>query len=76
MNFFMEAAKLRAARLLVARIMTEFDAKNEDPQMLRTHCQTSACQLAGAGPYNNVVRTAYEAMAAAWVARRACTPMP
>ena len=65
MNFFMEAAKLRAARLLWHRIMTEFGAKKPQSLMLRTHCQTSGVSLQEQDPYNNVVRTAYEAMAAA-----------
>ncbi|MGK7754616.1 MULTISPECIES: methylmalonyl-CoA mutase [unclassified Roseovarius] len=64
MNFFMEAAKLRAARLLWHRIMTEFGAKNDRSKMLRTHCQTSGVSLQEQDPYNNVVRTAYEAMSA------------
>ena len=63
-NFFMEVAKLRAARLLWHRIMTEFDAKDEKSKMLRTHCQTSGVSLQEQDPYNNVVRTAYEAMSA------------
>ena len=49
MNFFMEAAKLRAARLLWHRIMSEFEPKNPKASMLRTHCQTSGVSLAGAG---------------------------
>ncbi len=65
MNFFMEAAKLRAARTLWHRIMTEFGAQDERSSMLRTHCQTSGVSLQEQDPYNNVVRTAYEAMAAA-----------
>ncbi|MDP3339712.1 methylmalonyl-CoA mutase [Frigidibacter sp.] len=65
MNFFMEAAKLRAARLLWHKIMTEFGAKKPGSLMLRTHCQTSGVSLQEADPYNNVVRTAYEALAAA-----------
>jgi methylmalonyl-CoA mutase len=65
MNFFMEAAKLRAARLLWHRIMTEFGATRPESLMLRTHCQTSGVSLQEQDPYNNVVRTAYEAMAAA-----------
>ena len=65
MNFFMEAAKLRAARLLWHRIMQEFEPKKTGSSMLRTHCQTSGVSLQEADPYNNVVRTAYEAMAAA-----------
>ncbi len=64
MNFFMEVAKLRAARLLWHRIMTEFGAKKEQSLTLRTHCQTSGVSLQEQDPYNNVVRTAYEAMAA------------
>ena len=65
MNFFMEAAKLRAARLLWTRIMREFGAKKPESLMLRTHCQTSGVSLQEQDPYNNIVRTAYEAMAAA-----------
>ncbi|MDO6589193.1 methylmalonyl-CoA mutase [Loktanella sp. D2R18] len=65
MNFFMEAAKLRAARLLWSKIMEEFEPKNPKSSMLRTHCQTSGVSLQEQDPYNNVIRTAYEAMAAA-----------
>lgn len=65
MNFFMEAAKLRAARLLWARIMEEFEPKKSSSLMLRTHCQTSGVSLQEQDPYNNVVRTAYEALSAA-----------
>ena len=65
MNFFMEAAKLRAARLLWHRIMAEFNPQKPGSSMLRTHCQTSGVSLQEQDPYNNVVRTAYEAMAAA-----------
>jgi methylmalonyl-CoA mutase len=65
MNFFMEAAKLRAARLLWSRIMSEFGPKKPESSMLRTHCQTSGVSLQEQDPYNNVVRTAYEAMSAA-----------
>ena len=64
MNFFMEAAKLRAARLLWHRIMSEFAPKKSSSLMLRTHCQTSGVSLQEQDPYNNVIRTAYEAMAA------------
>ncbi len=64
MNFFMEAAKLRAARLLWHRVMSEFEPKNPKSSMLRTHCQTSGVSLQEQDPYNNVVRTAYEALAA------------
>ncbi|MEL5877564.1 methylmalonyl-CoA mutase [Cereibacter sphaeroides] len=65
MNFFMEAAKLRAARLLWHRIMSEFAPKKPGSLMLRTHCQTSGVSLQEQDPYNNVIRTAYEAMSAA-----------
>ncbi|WP_421858630.1 methylmalonyl-CoA mutase [Oricola sp.] len=64
MNFFMEAAKLRAARQMWAKIMTDFGAKSERSKMLRTHCQTSGVSLTEQDPYNNVVRTAFEAMSA------------
>jgi methylmalonyl-CoA mutase len=65
MNFFMETAKLRAARMLWTRIMQEFEPKKTGSLMLRTHCQTSGVSLQEQDPYNNVIRTAYEAMAAA-----------
>jgi len=65
MNFFMEVAKLRAARTLWHRVMTELGAKDERSKMLRTHCQTSGVSLAEQDPYNNVVRTTIEALAAA-----------
>ena len=64
MNFFMEVAKLRAARLLWHRIMAEFGAKKAGSLMLRTHCQTSGVSLQEQDPFNNIIRTAYEAMAA------------
>ncbi|CZT37024.1 methylmalonyl-CoA mutase [Rhizobium sp. 9140] len=64
MNFFMEAAKLRAARLLWSRIMAEFEPKMPSSLMLRTHCQTSGVSLQEQDPYNNIVRTAYEALSA------------
>ena len=64
MNFFMEIAKLRAARTLWHRVMTEFGAQDERSKMLRTHCQTSGVSLQEQDPYNNVIRTAYEAMSA------------
>ena len=64
MNFFMEAAKLRAARLMWHEIMQEFEPKNPKSSILRTHCQTSGVSLQEQDPYNNVVRTAYEAMSA------------
>ena len=64
MNFFMEVAKLRAARTLWHRVMTELGAKDERSKMLRTHCQTSGVSLQEQDPYNNVIRTTIEAMAA------------
>ena len=64
MNFYLEIAKLRAARLLWSRIMREFGAKNPKSLVLRTHCQTSGWSLTEQDPYNNVVRTTIEAMAA------------
>lgn len=64
MDFFMEVAKLRAARQLWSRIMTDMGAKDDRSKMLRTHCQTSGVSLTEQDPYNNIVRTAYEAMAA------------
>ncbi len=64
MNFFMEAAKLRAARLLWSRVMDEFGPRDPRSRMLRTHCQTSGVSLQEQDPYNNVIRTAYEAMSA------------
>ncbi len=64
MNFFMEVAKLRAARTLWWRVMNGLGAKDERSKMLRTHCQTSGVSLQEADPYNNVIRTTIEAMAA------------
>ena len=64
MNFYLEVAKLRAARLLWWRIMKEFKPQNPKSLMLRTHCQTSGWSLTEQDPYNNVVRTTIEAMAA------------
>jgi methylmalonyl-CoA mutase len=64
MNFYLEVAKMRAARLLWCRIMKGFEAKNPKSLMLRTHCQTSGWSLTEQDPYNNVVRTTIEAMAA------------
>jgi methylmalonyl-CoA mutase len=64
MNFFMEVAKLRAARLLWHRVMSQFEPKKPQSLMLRTHCQTSGVSLTEQDPYNNVVRTTVEAMAA------------
>ncbi|CAN5288145.1 methylmalonyl-CoA mutase [soil metagenome] len=64
MDFFMEVAKLRAARLLWHRVMSGFDPKNPKSLMLRTHCQTSGVSLTALDPHNNVVRTTIEALAA------------
>jgi methylmalonyl-CoA mutase len=64
MSFFMEVAKLRAARLLWDRVMDTFDPKNPQSRMLRTHCQTSGVSLTEQDPYNNIVRTTLEALAA------------
>jgi methylmalonyl-CoA mutase len=64
MNLFMEVAKLRAARTLWARIMTDLGAQSEKSKLLRTHCQTSGVSLTEQDPYNNVVRTTVEALAA------------
>jgi methylmalonyl-CoA mutase len=64
MNFFMEVAKLRAARVLWHRVMTNLGAQDERSKMLRTHCQTSGVSLQEQDPYNNVIRTTIEAMAA------------
>ncbi|MBN2751806.1 MAG: methylmalonyl-CoA mutase, partial [Rhodospirillaceae bacterium] len=65
MNFFMEVAKLRAARYLWAQIMSQFNPKKEASLALRTHCQTSGVSLTEKDPYNNVIRTTIECMAAA-----------
>ena len=64
MNLFMEVAKLRASRTLWARIMTGLGAKSEKSKLLRTHCQTSGVSLTEQDPYNNVIRTTIEALAA------------
>ncbi len=64
MNFFMEVAKLRAARLLWARLVRQFDPQKPESLMLRTHCQTSGVSLTEQDPYNNIVRTTLEALAA------------
>lgn len=64
MNFYMEIAKMRAARLLWAEIVEEFKPSNPKSSMLRTHCQTSGWSLTEQDPYNNIVRTTIEAMAA------------
>ena len=64
MNFFMEIAKLRAARFLWAELMSQFNPKNPRSMALRTHCQTSGWSLTAQQPYNNIIRTTIEAMAA------------
>ena len=64
MNFYMEIAKLRAARLLWSEIVGEYSPKNPRSKMLRTHCQTSGQSLTAQAPYNNIIRTTIEAMAA------------
>ncbi|MCP4912650.1 MAG: methylmalonyl-CoA mutase [Oligoflexia bacterium] len=64
MNFYMEIAKLRAARMLWSEIIEKYNPKSEKSKMLRTHCQTSGWSLTEQDPYNNVVRTTIEAMAA------------
>lgn len=64
MNFFMEIAKMRAGRLLWAKIVKEFGAKNDKTLALRTHCQTSGYSLTAQDPFNNIARTCIEAMAA------------
>ncbi len=64
MNYFMEIAKMRAARVLWAKLIKQFNPKNEKSMALRTHCQTSGWSLTQQDPYNNVVRTCIEAMAA------------
>src|SRR5260370_2279314 len=64
MNFFMEVAKLRAARLLWSQLIRQFGPTKPGSMMLRTHCQTSGVSLTEQDPYNNIVRTAVEAMAA------------
>ena len=64
MNFFMEIAKLRAARILWHELMSQFNPQNPASLMLRTHCQTSGVSLQEQDPYNNVIRTTIEAMAA------------
>ena len=64
MNFFMEVAKMRAARLIWARVMSQFEPKDDRSLSLRTHCQTSGWSLTAQDPYNNVIRTCIEAMAA------------
>lgn len=64
MNFYLEVAKMRAGRLLWSKIMQGFGAKNPRSLTLRAHCQTSGWSLIEQDPYNNIVRTTIEAMAA------------
>jgi len=64
MNFFLEIAKLRAARILWAELMTRFNPKDPRSLMLRTHCQTSGISLTAQDPYNNIIRTTLEALSA------------
>ena len=65
MNFYLEIAKLRAARVLWAKLVKEkFNAKEKKSLMLRTHCQTSGWSLTEKDPYNNIVRTTIEAISA------------
>ena len=64
MNYFMEIAKLRAGRILWAKLIKEFNPKNKKSMSLRTHCQTSGWTLTEQDPYNNITRTCTEAMAA------------
>jgi len=64
MNHFMEIAKMRAARLLWAKLIKQFDPQNPKSMALRTHCQTSGWSLTEQDPYNNVARTCIEAMSA------------
>jgi methylmalonyl-CoA mutase len=66
MNHFMEIAKMRAARLLWAKLIKQFNPKSEKSMALRTHCQTSGWSLTEQDPFNNVARTCIEAMAAAF----------
>ena len=63
MNFYMEIAKMRAARMLWAKIVAQFNPKNPKSLSLRTHCQTSGWSLTEQDPYNNITRTSIEAMA-------------
>ena len=76
MNFYMEIAKLRAARILWDRIVAQYNPKKAESRMLRTHCQTSGWSLTEQDPYNNVIRTTIEAMAAVFGGTNPCTPTP
>ena len=75
MNHFTEIAKMRAGRLLWAKLLKQFEPKSAKSLMLRTHCQTSGWSLTEQDPFNNVARTCIEAMAACWAARKVCTPI-
>jgi methylmalonyl-CoA mutase len=75
MNFFMEVAKLRAARVLWAKLVKPFEPKNDKSLALRTHCQTSGWSLTAQDVFNNVTRTCIEAMAATQGGTQSCTPM-
>ena len=75
MNHFMEIAKMRAARVLWAKLVKQFHPKNPKSMALRTHCQTSGWSLAAQDPFNNVARTTIEAMAAAFEEHKVYTPM-
>ena len=74
MNYFMEVAKMRAARLLWAKLVKQFNPKSDKSLSLRTHCQTSGWSLTAQDVYNNAIRTCLEAMAAAGGRRSRCTP--
>lgn len=74
MNYFMEVAKMRAARVLWAKIIKSFGPKNPKSLALRTHSQTSGWSLTEGDPFNNVCRTCIEALAAAWAIPSRCTP--
>jgi methylmalonyl-CoA mutase len=76
MNFFMEIAKLRAARLLWAQLLAPFKPQKAESLALRMHCQTSGVSLTEQDPYNNVIRTTIEAMAGVLGGTSRCTPTP
>ena len=75
MNYFMEVAKMRAARLLWAKLVKQFNPKSDKSLSLRTHCQTSGWSLTAQDVYNNAIRTCVEAMAAAGGDADRCTPI-
>jgi methylmalonyl-CoA mutase len=76
MNFFMEIAKMRAARMLWAKIMKQFNPKNPKSMALRTHSQTSGWSLTEQDPFNNVAAPASKPWPRRWATRSRCTPMP